>query len=56
VHGNGNLLVGHAYTKKLGLEPGQECSIELHEETGTIWLRPINTEETEASLENSAES
>ena len=56
VHGNGNLLVGHAYTKKLGLEPGQECSIELHEETGTIWLRPINSEGTEDSLENSAES
>jgi len=24
VHGNGNLLIGHAYTNKLGLEPGQE--------------------------------
>jgi hypothetical protein len=44
VHGNGNLLIGHAYTKRLGLEPGQECSIELHQETGTIWLRPLNAE------------
>ena len=24
VHGNGNLLIGHAYTRRLGLEPGQE--------------------------------
>lgn len=51
VHGNGNLLVGHAYTKRLGLEPGQECSIELHQETGTIWLRPLTAKdegETEA--------
>ena len=23
VHGNGNLLIGHAYTMKLGLQPGQ---------------------------------
>ena len=29
VHGNGNLLIGHAYTKRLGLEPGQEFRIEL---------------------------
>ena len=29
VHGNGNLLIGHAYTKKLGLEPGQEFKIDL---------------------------
>ena len=29
VHGNGNLLIGHAYTKKLGLEPGQEFKINL---------------------------
>ncbi|PTT98044.1 transcriptional regulator, partial [Pseudomonas sp. HMWF031] len=24
VHGNGNLLIGHAYTRRLGLTPGQE--------------------------------
>ncbi len=43
VHGNGNLLVGHAYTKKLGLEPGQEFRIELHRESKTIWLVPLGT-------------
>jgi len=33
VHGNGNLLIGHAYTKKLGLEPGQEFKIDLKKES-----------------------
>lgn len=58
MHGNGNLLVGHAYTKRLGLEPGQECSIELHQETGTIWLRPLIAKdegETEAQEISDAE-
>jgi hypothetical protein len=32
VHGNGNLLIGHAYTRRMGLEPGQEFRIELHSE------------------------
>lgn len=41
VHGNGNLLIGHAYTKRLGLEPGQEFRIEIHQETGSIWLLPL---------------
>ena len=41
VHGNGNLLVGHAYTKKLGLEPGQEFRIELHRDSKAIWLVPL---------------
>ena len=40
VHGNGNLLIGHAYTRRLGLEPGQEFKIELHKEPGSIWLLP----------------
>jgi len=40
VHGNGNLLIGHAYTRRLGLEPGQEFKIELHKESGSIWLLP----------------
>lgn len=44
VHGNGNLLIGNAYTRRLGLMPGQECQIELHQETGTIWLRPLGDE------------
>ena len=38
VHGNGYLLVGNVYTRKLGLVPGQECKIELDQDTGTIWL------------------
>ncbi len=41
VHGNGNLLIGHAYTKKLGLEPGQEFRIDLRKESGAIWLMPL---------------
>jgi bifunctional DNA-binding transcriptional regulator/antitoxin component of YhaV-PrlF toxin-antitoxin module len=41
VHGNGNLLIGHAYTRRMGLEPGQEFKIEIHQETGSIWLLPL---------------
>jgi hypothetical protein len=44
VHGNGNLLIGHAYTRRMGLEPGQEFRIELHQETGAIWLLPKEPE------------
>jgi hypothetical protein len=44
VHGNGNLLIGQAYTRRMGLEPGQEFRIELHEETGSIWLLPLEQE------------
>lgn len=47
VHGNGNLLIGHAYTRRMGLEPGQEFRIEVHHETGSIWLLPM--EEANAS-------
>ena len=42
VHCNGNLLIGHAYTKRMGLEPGMEFKIELHQETGSIWLMPLD--------------
>ncbi|MCR8539767.1 MAG: AbrB family transcriptional regulator [Prochlorococcus marinus CUG1439] len=42
VHGNGNLLIGHAYTKKLGLEPGKEFKIDLKKESKTIYLIPLN--------------
>ena len=42
VHGNGNLLIGHAYTKKLGLEPGQEYKIDLKKDSKTICLTPLN--------------
>tara|TARA_Y100001968_G_C19338204_1_gene708017 strand:- start:745 stop:1098 length:354 start_codon:yes stop_codon:yes gene_type:complete len=41
VHGNGNLLIGHAYTKKLGLEPGQEFKIDVRKDSGTIYLVPL---------------
>ncbi len=40
VHGNGNLLIGHAYTRKLGLEPGQEFKIELRRDSRAISLSP----------------
>ena len=42
VHGNGNLLIGHAYTKKLGLEPGQEFKIDIKKESKRINLIPLN--------------
>jgi len=41
VHGNGNLLIGQAYTRRMGFEPGQEFRIELHRESGSIWLSPL---------------
>ena len=44
VHGNGNLLIGHAYTRRLGLEPGKEFRIEIHRESGAIWLLPLENE------------
>jgi hypothetical protein len=35
------------------LVPGQECTIELHEETGTIWLRlPDDLVVDDAALED----
>ncbi len=42
VHGNGNLLIGHAYTRRMGLEPGQEFRIELHRDSRAIWLTPLD--------------
>jgi bifunctional DNA-binding transcriptional regulator/antitoxin component of YhaV-PrlF toxin-antitoxin module len=45
VHGNGNLLIGHAYTRRLGLAPGQEFRIELRQDSRSIWLLPMNNEE-----------
>ena len=41
VHGNGNLLIGNAYTRRMGLEPGDEFRIELQRETGSILLLPL---------------
>ena len=46
VHGNGNLLIGHAYTKKLGPEPGQEFRIELHRDSGVIGLLPLQNKKS----------
>ena len=51
VHGNGNLLIGHAYTRRMGLEPGDEFHIELHPETGAIWLLPLEPGEASAIAE-----
>ena len=42
VHGNGNLLIGHAYTKKLGIAPGQTYKIDLKKDSKTISLTPLN--------------
>ena len=42
VHGNGNLLIGHAYIKKLGLVPGQQFKIDLKKESKIIYLIPLN--------------
>ena len=47
VHGNGNLLIGHAYTRRLGLEPGQEFKIELHRDSGSMCVLPMEQEATE---------
>jgi len=47
VHGNGNLLIGHAYTRRLGLEPGQEFRIELHRDSGSIWLHRLGEDQTD---------
>ena len=49
VHGNGNLLIGQAYTRRMGLEPGQEFRIEIHRETGSIWLLPMEGDSGESS-------
>ncbi|MXW40625.1 MAG: transcriptional regulator [Synechococcus sp. SB0668_bin_15] len=42
VHGNGNLLIGQTYTHRAGIEPGQEFFIEIHEDTGSIFLLPCD--------------
>ena len=45
VHGNGNLLIGHAYTRRLGLEPGQEFKIELQRDSGMIVLQQMDQDQ-----------
>ena len=42
VHGNGNLMVGQTYTHRAGIEPGQEFFIEVHADTGSIFLLPCD--------------
>jgi hypothetical protein len=46
VQSNGNLLVGSAYTKQLGLKPGDEFAIALGRKH--IKLIPISEQENEA--------
>ncbi len=47
VHGNGNLLIGHAYTRRLGLEPGQEFRIDIKKDSGAIALLPLGGKKLE---------
>ena len=56
VHGNGNLLIGNAYTRRMGLEAGQEFKIELHPETGSIWLIPMDDNQPTNQPDSSPES
>jgi hypothetical protein len=46
VQSNGNLLVGSAYTKQLGLKPGDEFIVTLGRKH--IKLIPISEQEKEA--------
>ena len=46
VQGNGNLLVGKAYTAMLDLEPGDEFSIKLSKKKG-VTLVPMGAEDEE---------
>lgn len=47
VHGNGNIIVGSTYTRRMGLVPGQEFVIEVDQATGCIWLMPKDGQEFE---------
>jgi len=47
VQGNGNLLVGKAYTAIMGLESGAEFEIKLSKQTGNIRLVPVGGAEDE---------
>ena len=40
-----NLLIGHAYTRRLGLEPGQEFKIELQRDSGMIVLQQMDQDQ-----------
>ena len=41
VHGNGNLLIGHSYVKKIGFKPGQKFKIDLKKDSKIINLIPL---------------
>jgi hypothetical protein len=56
VHGNGNLLIGQAYTRRMGLSPGQEFRIELDKETGSICLLPLEPGHGDGEPEGTGES
>ena len=45
VQGNGNLLIGKAYTAQLGLQPGDEFTIKLSKKS--IRLIPVGSSEDE---------
>ena len=47
VQGNKNLLVGAAYTKQLGLEPGDQFKIVLNSKNNTIRLTPLGGSDEE---------
>ena len=47
VQGNKNLLIGAAYTKQLGLEPGDQFKIILNNKTGAIRLTPVGGSDEE---------
>ncbi|MAN19584.1 AbrB-like transcriptional regulator involved in photosynthesis regulation [Synechococcus sp. A18-25c] len=48
VQGNGNLLVGKAYTAMLDLQPGDEFTIKLSKKKG-VTLVPMGAEDEEGS-------
>ena len=48
VQSNGNLLIGSAYTKKMGLKPGDEFEITLGRKH--IHLKQIDDDEAEAEM------
>ena len=55
VQGNQNLLVGAAYTKQLGLEPGAQFKIIINQKSGVIRLVPVGgTDEEEMELDVAA--
>jgi hypothetical protein len=49
VHFNGNLMIGKAYTRMLGLQPGDTFQIDLsRDQIKLIHLKPANQDQVEA--------